>query len=95
MRQAVGNGALASFSQATGTHQGTFWATPAGTKGAGIWSSPAGNQGGIYATTGNGPKVGAQGQPRHRRRSLAARSNRTRDRYTRDGRRGCDRGANI
>jgi outer membrane protein assembly factor BamB len=47
---------LASFSQATGTRQGTFWTTPAGTKGASIWSSPAGNQSAIYITTGNGSK---------------------------------------
>jgi hypothetical protein len=47
---------LASFSQATGKRQGTFWTTPAGTRGASIWSSPAGNQSAIYVTTGNGPK---------------------------------------
>ncbi len=47
---------LASFSQTTGTRQGTFWTTPAGTKGASIWSSPAGNQSAIYITTGNGSK---------------------------------------
>jgi outer membrane protein assembly factor BamB len=47
---------LASFSQATGKKQGTFWTTPAGTRGASIWSSPAGNQGAIYITTGNGVK---------------------------------------
>jgi outer membrane protein assembly factor BamB len=49
---------LDSFSQATGTLQGTFWTTPAGTKGASIWSSAAGNQSAIYLTTGNGPKGG-------------------------------------
>jgi outer membrane protein assembly factor BamB len=48
---------LASFSQATGAHQGTFWTTPAGTRGASIWSSPAGNQSAIYFTTGNGGKT--------------------------------------
>lgn len=47
---------LASFSQATGTRQGTFWTTPAGTKGASIWSSPANNNSAIYLSTGNGPK---------------------------------------
>jgi hypothetical protein len=47
---------LASFSQATGKRQGTFWTTPAGTRGASIWSSPAGNQSSIYFTTGNGVK---------------------------------------
>lgn len=46
---------LDSFSQATGTQQGTFWTTAAGTKGASIWSSPAGNGSSIYLTTGNGP----------------------------------------
>jgi outer membrane protein assembly factor BamB len=48
---------LASFSQATGAHQGTFWTTPAGTRGASIWSSPAGNQSAVYFTTGNGGKT--------------------------------------
>jgi outer membrane protein assembly factor BamB len=47
---------LASFSQTSGKHQGTFWTTPAGTRGASIWSSPAGNQSAVYITTGNGVK---------------------------------------
>jgi outer membrane protein assembly factor BamB len=49
-------GGLASFSQATGKRQGTFWTAPAGRKGASIWSSPANNGSSVYITTGNGPR---------------------------------------
>ena len=47
-------GGLASFSQATGAHEATFWTVPSTVVGGSIWSTAAVSANGVFVTTGNG-----------------------------------------
>jgi outer membrane protein assembly factor BamB len=47
-------GGLASFDQATGAHEATFWTVSSKSIGGSIWSTAAVSRAGVFVTTGNG-----------------------------------------
>ena len=53
----LSRGGVASFSQATGAHQATFWTVAATAVGGAIWSTPAASSAGVFVTTGNGNQM--------------------------------------